>query len=187
MKISLVTEGDLSQVLPLMRAYCRFYQVNPSDDDLLGMSRSLLADPSGMGVQLMARNHSVAVVGFATLVWTWSTLSASLIGIMNDLFVVPEARGLGVADELIAACCAQCRLEEPPCCRGKRRKTTTGLKPSTTEWAPSARNGSTTFCPCKACTAGRVDPAVHAFGSLSCCRESEYRGCVVGRVWAQHR
>jgi len=109
MQISLVTADDLPHVLPLMRAYCRFYQVNPSDDDLLGLSRSLLADPSTMGVQLMARNDSGAVVGFATLVWTWSTLSASLIGIMNDLFVAPEARGLGVADELIAACCSQCR------------------------------------------------------------------------------
>ncbi|MDQ3767017.1 MAG: GNAT family N-acetyltransferase [Actinomycetota bacterium] len=109
MEITLVTEDDLPQVLPLMRAYCHFYRVNPSDDDLLDMSRSLIADRSGMGVQLIARNDSDAAVGFATLVWTWSTLSASLIGIMNDLFVVPEARGLRVADELIAACCARCR------------------------------------------------------------------------------
>ncbi len=109
MEISIVVEDDLPQVLSIMRAYCRFYRVSPPDDDLLDMSRSLLADPSGMGVQLIARNATGAAVGFATLVWTWSTLSASLIGIMNDLFVVPEARGLGVADELITACCARCR------------------------------------------------------------------------------
>ena len=37
------------------------------------------------------------------------TLSASRIGVMNDLFVVPEARGGGVADALIAACAERCR------------------------------------------------------------------------------
>ena len=109
MQITLVTEDDLPQLLPLMRDYCDFYRVSPSDDELLNMSRSLLADPSGMGLQLLARKESDAAAGFATLVWTWSTLSASLIGIMNDLFVVPEARGLGVADDLIYACAARCR------------------------------------------------------------------------------
>ncbi len=109
MQITLVTEDDLPQLLRLMRSYCNFYQVSPSDDDLLNMSQSLLADPTGMGIQLIARKEPDAAAGFATLVWTWSTLSASVVGIMNDLFVVPEARGLGVADELIAACCSQCR------------------------------------------------------------------------------
>lgn len=110
MEISLVTEDDLSHVLPLMRSYCDFYGANPSDADLLKMSRSLLADPRGQGIQLVARNSSGAAIGFATLVWTWSTLSASLIGIMNDLYVESESRGRGVADDLISACCDRCRL-----------------------------------------------------------------------------
>ncbi len=109
MQITLVTEDDLPQLLPLMRSYCDFYLVSPSDDNLLNMSRSLLANPSGMGIQLIAREDPDVAAGFATLVWTWTTLSASLVGIMNDLFVVPEARGLGVADELIDACAARCR------------------------------------------------------------------------------
>lgn len=109
MEITLVGEDDLSQVLPLMRSYCQFYEVNPSDADLLRMSRSLIADPSGQGLQLVARDGSGASVGFATLVWTWSTLRASLIGVMNDLFVVPESRGQGVADDLISACFERCR------------------------------------------------------------------------------
>jgi GNAT superfamily N-acetyltransferase len=50
-----------------------------------------------------------AAVGFATLYWTWQTLVVARVGVMNDLFVAPEARGLGVAEGLIAACQERCR------------------------------------------------------------------------------
>ena len=36
--------------------------------------------------------------------WTWSTLSASRIAVMNDLFVTSTARGGGVAEALIEEC-----------------------------------------------------------------------------------
>lgn len=41
--------------------------------------------------------------------WTWQTLDAARIGVMNDLFVVSEARGLGVGRQLIESCRAECR------------------------------------------------------------------------------
>ena len=109
MNVHEVLEEDLGEVLPLMRAYCDFYGVSPSDADLMSMSRALLSDPAGEGVQLIARDESRRALGFATVFWTWSTLSASRIGIMNDLFVVTDARGKGVADALIAACAECCR------------------------------------------------------------------------------
>jgi len=37
--IERVTEADITELLPLMRAYCDFYEVAPSDDDLLALSR----------------------------------------------------------------------------------------------------------------------------------------------------
>jgi GNAT superfamily N-acetyltransferase len=106
--IATVTEADLPELLPLMRGYCDFYEVDPSDDALLAMSRMLIADP-GQGVQLIARNDDGGAVGFATIFWTWSTLSAAPLGVMNDLFVSEDARGGGVADALIAACAERCR------------------------------------------------------------------------------
>lgn len=109
MDISRVGESDLPQVLPLMRAYCDFYGVNPSDDDLMSLARALIAHPEREGVQLIARDGGGRAVGFATVCWTWSTLSASKIGVMNDLYVVSEARGTGVADALIAECSTLCR------------------------------------------------------------------------------
>ena len=106
--ISRVTGADLAELLALVRAYCDFYEVAPSDDALLAVSHALIADPDREGIQLIARNGGAAV-GFATLYWSWSTLIAARVGIMNDLYVAPTARGTGVADELIRACVDECR------------------------------------------------------------------------------
>ena len=107
--IERVREQDLPDLLELMRGYCDFYGVAPSDTDLLAMSKALVADPEREGLQLLARDDSGRAVGFATVFWTWSTLRAARIGVMNDLFVIPDARGTGAAEGLIAACREECR------------------------------------------------------------------------------
>jgi GNAT superfamily N-acetyltransferase len=104
-----VRETDLEELLPLMRAYCDFYAVAPADGRLLAMCRELLVDPEREGIQLLARDGDGQAVGFATIFWTWSTLSAARIGVMNDLYVAPEARGTGVAEALILECRERCR------------------------------------------------------------------------------
>jgi GNAT superfamily N-acetyltransferase len=107
--ISTVAEADLPELLPLMRGYCDFYEVDPSDAELLALARELIASPDRDGLQLIARDESGRAVGFATIFWTWSTLSASRIAVMNDLFVSPDARGGGTADALIEACAERAR------------------------------------------------------------------------------
>jgi GNAT superfamily N-acetyltransferase len=104
MAISTVGETDLPELLPLMRGYCDFYAVDPPDEALIAMSRALIADPEHEGFQLIARDDTGRAIGFATVFWTWATSTASRIGVMNDLFVHPDARGSGAADELIAEC-----------------------------------------------------------------------------------
>jgi GNAT superfamily N-acetyltransferase len=106
---SRVTSADLPDLLPLVRGYCEFYEVAPSDDALLGVSRALIADPDREGVQLIARGDGGEAVGFATVYWSWDTLIAARVGIMHDLFVIPPARGTGIADLLIEACVEECR------------------------------------------------------------------------------
>jgi GNAT superfamily N-acetyltransferase len=103
-QINQVREEDLGDLLPLMRAYCDFYEVAPSDEALLGMSRALIADSEREGVQLIARDTAGSAIAFATVFWTWQTLSASRAAVMNDLFVAEHARGTGTAEALIAAC-----------------------------------------------------------------------------------
>jgi GNAT superfamily N-acetyltransferase len=73
------------------------------------MSRALIADPVREGMQLLARDESGRAIGFATIFWTWSTTRAARIGVMNDLFVAPGARGTGAAEALIGACRERCR------------------------------------------------------------------------------
>jgi GNAT superfamily N-acetyltransferase len=92
-----------------MRGYCDFYEVSPSDDELLAFSRELLASPELDGIQLLARDDEGRAIGFATILWTWSTLSASRIAVMNDLFVSPDGRGSGTAEALIEACAERAR------------------------------------------------------------------------------
>ncbi|HZI91726.1 MAG TPA: GNAT family N-acetyltransferase [Thermoleophilaceae bacterium] len=109
-ELHLVEESDLPELLPLMRGYCDFYEVDPADEELLAMSRKLIADRAGEGLHLLARSaEDGRAIGFATVFWSWSTLSASRIGVMNDLFVAEEGRGSGVAEALILGCVQRCR------------------------------------------------------------------------------
>jgi GNAT superfamily N-acetyltransferase len=107
-EISRVGESDLPELLPLMRGYCDFYEVSPSDEELLSLARALVDDPERDGVQLLARDGGEAI-GFATIYWSWATTIAARIGVMNDLFVAPAARGTGAAEQLIRACVEECR------------------------------------------------------------------------------
>jgi GNAT superfamily N-acetyltransferase len=106
--IERVGADQLDELLPLMRGYCDFYNVKPSDEDLLSMSRALIADPEREGVQFLARAGDGRAIGFATLFWMWSTSDAARLGVMNDLFVAEGDRGSGAAEALIAACREEC-------------------------------------------------------------------------------
>lgn len=102
--VNTVGEADLGDLLPMMRAYCHFYEVAPGDADLEALARALIADPGNEGTQLIARGDDHQPLGFATVFWSWQTLSAARAGIMNDLFVVPAARGQGIGRALIEEC-----------------------------------------------------------------------------------
>lgn len=103
---------EVEELLPLMRAYCDFYEVAPPDSGLLKMGRTLVADPE-QGSLLIARDADAAI-GFAALGWKWASTRGARIGVMEDLFVAPEARGKGVAEALIAASAERCRERGMP-------------------------------------------------------------------------
>lgn len=103
-----VTEDDLPELLPLLRGYCGFYGTDPSDTALLELARWLLEHPED-GVQVLARDEEGRAVGFATIYWTWRTMHASRLAVLEDLFVAPVARGTGTAEALIRDALARAR------------------------------------------------------------------------------
>jgi len=103
---------EAAELLPLMRAYCDFYEASPPDEGLLEIARTLISDPE-QGSMFIARQGDEAV-GFATLDWKWSSLKAAKIGYLEDLFVTPETRGRGIADALIDVCAQRCRERGAP-------------------------------------------------------------------------
>jgi GNAT superfamily N-acetyltransferase len=105
--IETVTAADLPELMPMMRSYCDFYRVDPPDNRLLALANALIENPDE-GVQLIARGDATPL-GFATIYWSWQTLYAARVGVLNDLYVESAARGTGTGRALIDRGLALCR------------------------------------------------------------------------------
>ncbi|BBX02058.1 GNAT family N-acetyltransferase [Mycolicibacterium moriokaense] len=107
LSITTVTASDLPELMPMLRAYCDFYEVDPSDERLATLANALIENPDE-GVQLIARGDG-APLGFATIFWTWQTLYGARVGVLNDLYVNAAARGSGTGRALIERGLQLCR------------------------------------------------------------------------------
>ncbi|MEW9699282.1 N-acetyltransferase family protein [Paenibacillus sp. SI8] len=98
------TMQDVTPLKTLMLAYIvDFYEYRqPEDEKLNSLIHTLLEQKEGL--QFVAETEEGTLVGFATLYFTYSTLRASKIAIMNDLYVAAAERGQGAAAKLFAAC-----------------------------------------------------------------------------------
>jgi GNAT superfamily N-acetyltransferase len=103
MAVREATDADLPALLPLLRGYCDFYEVEPSDEGLERVARGVIAAPEDEAFLLVSTDDSDEVIGIAVCVWTWSSLHGGRIVYLNDLFVAEAARGAGHADALIEA------------------------------------------------------------------------------------
>ena len=95
------TVFDLDLVAPLFDAYRRFYR-KPGD---LGLARRFLLErfQHNQSVVFLAVRPDGSAVGFTQLFPSFSSASAARILILNDLFVLPEARRKKVGSLLLAA------------------------------------------------------------------------------------
>ena len=114
MTVDDATEADLDALLPLMRAYCDFYEVSPADEGLEEMARALIAAPTQEGMLLVARDDDGTPIGFAAVGWKWSSLRGARVAHLEDLFVDPDARRGGAGQAMIEACAERARAHGAP-------------------------------------------------------------------------
>ena len=96
MEIRPATDEDIEAILPLMLAYCDFYEVeHPDDEGLREMSRALVSAPDEEGFLLTAAEQGGPPVGFAACGWKWSSLRGARCVVMEDLYVEPGLEGPG--------------------------------------------------------------------------------------------
>jgi GNAT superfamily N-acetyltransferase len=101
-RIEPVTRRQLDELLPLIAAYQRFYEVGGVDEERNRSFFHRFLAPSDDGLLLGAWDGE-RLVGYACLYWTFTSLVPAEIVLMNDLYVAGEARGQGVGRALIEA------------------------------------------------------------------------------------
>lgn len=94
---------DLNVLTELMYEYIvDFYKrPKPPIEKVQNLIKMLFEQQEG--IQFVSQ-HNEKLVGFATLYFSYSTLQAEKVAIMNDLYVIESERGSGVATELFEVC-----------------------------------------------------------------------------------
>ena len=108
LRIEPIAAEQMDDLLPLIAAYQRFYEVEEIDSERNRefFSRFLVPSEDGM---LLGAWRDRKLLGYACLYWTFTSLIPAEIVLMNDLYVQPDARGEGIGRALIEASAAVAR------------------------------------------------------------------------------
>ena len=95
------TVSDLDLLAPIFDAYRQFYRKQPD----LALARRFLFDrlQHNESIIFVALQGSDSAVGFTQLFPSFSSGAAAPIFVLNDLYVVPAARRIGVGRALLRA------------------------------------------------------------------------------------
>jgi GNAT superfamily N-acetyltransferase len=105
MQIRAATHADLGALLALIGDYQRFYagSAAAADHNAAFFGRFIAPSDHGMIVGAFEDDGDLPPAGYTCLYWTFSSVSATDVVLLNDLYVRTERRGAGVAEALIAA------------------------------------------------------------------------------------
>lgn len=98
-----VTRERLDDLIPLIGEYQRFYGAEPNPARNRAFFGDLLEQPE-LAAQFAAIDETGRIVGFATLYFLPSSISARTYAVLNDLCTVPEFRARGVGRLLVERC-----------------------------------------------------------------------------------
>ncbi len=97
-----VSEDDKAEWRTLFDGYADFYKVQMTDD-IIDTVWNWLLDPDHVFEGLLTRDDTGRAVAIAHIRACPRPLGGCEIGFLDDMFVLPAARGSGVADAVFAA------------------------------------------------------------------------------------
>lgn len=108
MRVDPVTAAGLPALLPLIADYQRFYGNDAPDDAHNAAFFGHFVTGGERGMLLAAHDaetvgETAQPAGYTCLYWTYSSISATDVVLLNDLYVRPSCRGAGVGEALVAA------------------------------------------------------------------------------------
>ena len=109
MKICTVTQETIGEVVPLFNAYREFYG---QSSDLQQAEQFIRERVVGAESIIFLAYLEEKPVGFAQLFPVFSSVAMKRAFLLNDLFVVKQARKQGVAQALMEQCYIYCQQED---------------------------------------------------------------------------
>lgn len=109
MKICMVTQQTMGDVVPLFNAYREFYG---QSSDLQQAEQFIQERVMGAESIIFLAYLEEEPVGFAQLFPVFSSVAMKRAFLLNDLFVAKQARKQGVAQALMEQCYSYCQQED---------------------------------------------------------------------------
>lgn len=109
MKICMVTQQTMGDVVPLFNAYREFYG---QSSDLQQAEQFIQERVMGAESIIFLAYLEEEPVGFAQLFPVFSSVAMKRAFLVNDLFVAKQARKQGVAQALMEQCYSYCQQED---------------------------------------------------------------------------
>ena len=109
MKICMVTQQTMRDVVPLFNAYREFYG---QSSDLQQAEQFIQERVMGAESIIFLAYLEEEPVGFAQLFPVFSSVAMKRAFLLNDLFVAKQARKQGVAQALMEQCYSYCQQED---------------------------------------------------------------------------